>query len=379
VDELLEYYAVQTSFGTGGGSISIAMNTLAEHLDVALPLWSDLITRPRFAPHAIELWRGRELDSARRMVDDPGNLAFQQFNRLMYGDHPVGWSVTPADLEPRLVAPHRFHEMHRRIVCRDNLILGVTGDVSWERIRPLLESFVARLAPCPEPLPRAPAPDIRADGGIFLIERELEQAFIVMAHPTSVRLADERTYYAATIGNSILGGGGFNSRLLSRLRTEQGLTYAASSIWTTPRRYDGVVGATTSTRPESAVEAIRGILGAMREMRQDAPSASELRTAVDVVVNGFAFNFETPGQIVARMMFYVAEDWPEDWLERYVGGIQEVEPSDVLSVFADQVHPDEMTILIVGDAERIGRDRLAELGEVTVLAVGESPEPQSGR
>jgi zinc protease len=380
VDELLEYYAVQTSFGTGGGSISIAMNTLTEHLDDALPLWSDLIARPRFEPHAIELWRGRELESARRMADDPGNLAYQQFNRLMYGDHPVGWSVTPADLEPQLVTPERFREMHRRIVCRDNLILGVTGDVSWERIRPLLESFVARLSPCPEPLPRAPAPDIRTGGGVFLIERELEQAFIVMAHPTSVRLADDRTYYAATIGNSILGGGGFNSRLLARLRTEQGLTYAASSIWTTPRRYDGVVGATTSTRPETAVEAIHGILGAMREMGQDAPSPSELRTAVDVVVNGFAFNFETPGQIVARMMFYVAEGWPEDWLERYVSGIQEVEPSDILSVFADQVRPDEMTILVVGDPERIGRERLAELGPVTVLAVGQdAADGQSGR
>jgi zinc protease len=97
---------------------------------------------------------------------------------------------------------------------------------------------------------------------------------------------------------------------------------------------------------------------------------------VDVVVNGFAFNFETPGQIVARMMYYVAEDWPEDWLERYVGGIQEVEPSDILSVFADQVRPDDMTILVVGDPERIGRERLDALGSVTVLDVDDD---QSGR
>jgi predicted Zn-dependent peptidase len=369
VDELLEYYAVQSSFGTGGGSISIALNTLSEHLDVAFGLWSDLITKPRFEPRAIELWRGREIESARRLADDPGNLAYAEFNRLMYGDHPVGWSIGPTDLAPDLVTPDRFREMHRRIVCRDNLILGVTGDVAWQDIRPLLESLVADLAPCPEPLPRAPAPEIRPDGGVFLIERDLEQAFIVMAHPTTVRLADERAYYAATIGNSILGGGGFNSRLVARLRTQQGLTYAASSIWTMPRRYDGVAGATTSTRPETAVAAIHGILEAMREMRQHPPTEAEVRTAVDVVVNGFAFNFETPAQIVARMMYYVAEDWPEDWLERYAGGIQEVEPSDILAVFADQLRPDDMTIMVVGDPERIGRERLAELGEITLLEV----------
>ncbi len=272
-----------------------------------------------------------------------------------------------------MVEPDRFRQKHRRIVCRDNLILGVTGDVSWEEVQPLLERLVADLSPCEEPLPRAPAPDIRRGGGIFLIERDLEQAFIVMAHPTSVRLADDRTYYAATIGNSILGGGGFNSRLLSRLRTQEGLTYSASSIWTMPRRYDGVVGATTSTRPETAVPAIRGILDAMREMREAPPTAAELRTAVDVVVNGFVFNFETPGQIVSRMMFYVAEDGPEDWLQRYSDGIQEVEPADIQRVFAEQVRPEDMTILVVGDSDRMG---LAELGPITLLEVDRG---QSGR
>jgi zinc protease len=376
VDELLEYYAVQASFSTGGGSVSVALNTLTEHLGVAFGLWSDLITKPRFERRAIDLWRGRELESARRMADDPGSLAYSQFNHLLYGDHPVGWNMTPADLEPPLVEPDRFREMHRRIVCRENLILGVTGDASWEDMRPLLERLVADLAPCAEPLPRAPAPEIRRGGGVFLIERELEQAFIVMAHPSSVRLADERTYYAATIGNSILGGGGFSSRLLQRLRTQEGLTYSASSIWTMPRRYDGVVGATTSTRPETAVTAIRGILDAMEEMRGAPPTAAELRTAVDVVVNGFAFNFETPGQIVSRMMFYVAENWPEDWLQRYSRGIQEVEPSDIRDVFADQVRPQEMTILVVGDSDRMGLAALEQLGPVTLLEIGDR---QSGR
>lgn len=369
VDNLFEYYSIEASFGTGGGSVSIALNTVTQHLDVALDLWSDLIARPGFDADAIDLWRGRELESARRLQDDPGSLAYSQFNRLLYGDHPVGWQTSPDDLAPERVAQERFREMHRRIVCRENLILGVSGDVSWETVRPRLQRLVAALAPCPESLPRAPAPAIRRGGGVFLIERPLEQAFIVMAHPASVRLADEPTYFAATIGNSILGGGGFSSRLVARLRTQSGFTYTASSIWTMPRRYDGVVGATTSTRPDAAVPAIRLMLEAMEEMRSTPPTQAEVRTAVDGVVNGFAFNFETPSQIVSRMMFYVAEEWPEDWLERYASGIQRVTPAQVREVFAEQVHPDQMTILIVGDPERVGREQLAPLGPLTVLQV----------
>jgi zinc protease len=369
VDQVLEFYSVQASFGTGGGSVSVSLNTVTEHLDVAYDLWSDLIARPRFDEDAISLWRGRELESARRMSDDPGSLAYSQFNLLLYGDHPVGWEMSPSDLEPEFVTRERFREMHRRIVCRENLVLGVSGDVTWEAMRPRLEQLIAALAPCPEPLPRAPAPAIRRGGGVFVIERELEQAFIVMAHPASVRLADEPTYFAAMIGNTILGGGGFSSRLTARLRTQQGLTYGAASIWTMPRRYDGVVGATTSTRPDAAVPAIRLMLEAMEEMRSAPPTEAELRTAVDGAINGFAFNFETPSQIVSRVMYFLAEDWPEDWLERYARGIQGVTPPMIRQVFAEQVHPEEMTILVVGDPTRIGRDALATLGPVTTLDV----------
>jgi zinc protease len=367
VDTAIDYYAIQTSFGTGGGSVSASMNTLTEHLPTAMELWGGLLTRPGFDREQIELWRERELESVRRRLDDPGSLAFTEFNRLMYGDHPVGWEMRPVDLEPERLTPDRFREMHRRIICRENLILGVTGDASWDDVRPLLERLVGSVVPCGDSLPRAPVPEIRREPGVFLVERDLEQAVIVMAHPASVRLADDPTYYAATIGNSILGGGGFSSRLLARVRTEEGYAYSASSLWTMPRSHDGVVGAITRTRPENAVPAIELILATMDELTRAPPTQAELRTAVDGVVNGFVFNFEEPGQIVSRMMLYVAEELPEDWLERYLAGIQRVEPGDVRRVFEEHLRPDEMTILLVGDPDRLGRAALAALGPVTVL------------
>ena len=163
-------------------------------------------------------------------------------------------------------------------------------------------------------------------------------------------------------------GGGFSSRILARVRTEQGYAYSASSLWTAPRRYDGLVGAITRTRPENAVPAIEVILDTMDGLRVAPPMEDELRTAVDRIVNGFVFNFETPGQIVSRMMFYLAQDLPEDWLERYLRGVQQVTTSAILQAFATHLRPAEMTILIVGDPERIGPAALEALGPVTVLA-----------
>jgi zinc protease len=367
VELLLDYYAMQTSFESGGVSVGSTLNTLTANLDESLDLWWDLISSPGFDEEQIEIWRGRELSRVLRQADDPGGAAYSAFNRLLYGDHSIGWELDESDLAPERVVPERFREVHTRVVCKENVTFGVAGDISWDEVRPRLERLVDGLPPCGAQLPASPIPDIRRGGGVFLIERDLEQAVIIMAHPTSVRLADDPSYFAATIGNAILGGGGFASRILQRVRSDEGYAYSAASLWTMPIRYDGLVGATTRTSPEKAVPAIQVILRTMDELREAAPTEAELKTAVDRVVNGYVFNFESPYQIVSRMMLYVSGELPQDWLERYAEGVQEVTADDIRQVFAENLHPADMTILVVGDPDRIGRDALAGVGPVTVL------------
>ncbi len=369
VDEMLELYAIQTSFGGAGESISSSMNTLTEHLSAALDLWGALMTEPGFDSVEIEVWRGRQDEAIRRRMDNPSGLAFSEFNRLLYGDHPIGWEMEPSDLEDPLLSPDRFRKLHARIVCRENLVLGVTGDVAWGEVGPLLERLVSRMPHCEGEMPPSPAPEIRREPGVYLIEKDLEQSVVVMAHATDVHLADEPAYFAATIGNSILGGGGFASRILSRVRTEEGYAYSASSLWTMPRRYDGLLGAITRTRPENTVPAIKVILETMAGLRDAPPEDDEVRTAVERVVNGFVFNFETAGQIVSRTMFYLAQDLPQDWLQRYMDGVIGVTPAAIHAAFAQHLRPDEMMILVVGDPERIGLGELERLGKITRIEV----------
>ncbi len=367
VELLLEFYAIQTAFQSGGVSVGSTLNTLTEHLDTSLELWWSLITQPRFDEDQIEVWRGRELENVLRRADDPGGLAYSAFNRLMYGDHSIGWVMDESDLAPAAVTPERFRRLHERVFCRDNLILGLAGDLSREEAEPLVARLVAAVPPCTEEIPASPVPDIRQEAGVFLLERDLDQAVVIMAHPTSVRLADDPSFFAATIGNAILGGGGFSSRILQRVRSDEGYAYSASSLWTTPRRYDGLVGALTRTRPENTLPAIEVIVGSMEELRAAPPAEQELKTAVDRIVNGYVFNFQSPDQIVSRMMLYASGELPADWLERYLEGVQAVTTEDVRGVFAEHLRPREMTILVVGDADRIGRDALEELGPLTIL------------
>ena len=368
LDALMELYAISTSFGGSGEASFASVNTLTHHLDVALDLLGDMLKRPRFDPALVEVWRGQQLEGVRRSNDDPGRLAFSAFNRLMHGDHPIGWEMDAADLEPEDLSRERLEWVHQRVICPDNLILGVTGDVPWVDMLPRVERLVEGLPSCAEPLPPSPVPNIRQEPGVFLIPRTLDQSTVVMAHVADMRRGDDPAYYASRIGNSILGSGGFSSRLMERVRTERGYAYSASSFWTTPVTYDGLVGAITSTKSGTTVAAIRLILSTMDEMTTSPSSPEEVSKSVDQIVNGFVFNFESPAQIVSRKIALRMQRLPDDWLELYLAGIQKVSLEDILQVFSRHLDPDRMVILVVGDPEALD-EPLENLGPVTVLQI----------
>jgi predicted Zn-dependent peptidase len=244
----------------------------------------------------------------------------------------------------------------------------VVGDVGWHEIRPHLERMTQGWASCSEPLLEPREPELRQGPSVFLIPKELTQSTIVVAQPGGVSQGGGEDYFASRIGNSILGGSGFGSRLTNQIRTEMGLAYGVSSFWTTPSRFQGIVGATTQTKSESTVAATRLILEIIGEMGEAPPAEEEVDQVISQIVNSFVFNFQDPAQIVSRQMFYRAQDLPEDWLERYLRGIQRVDAESVRSVFRRHVDPQSMVILIVGDPDRFDLPAHV-LGEVQIWEV----------
>ena len=374
VDELLEFYAAETSFGGGGPSSFSSVNTLTRFLDEVLEIWGALLRDPAFDPSRVEVWRGQQLENVGRRSDSPARLAISKFNNLMYGDHPVGWELGPEHLDPEDLAPDILRSVHRRIFCWGNLTLGVTGDVTWSEIAPKLERLLDGWPACEGELQAPPSPTFSVEPGVYLIPKELDQSTIILGKPSDVRLADNQQYYAAQIGNLILGGGGLTSRLSRRVRTQEGLAYGVASVWTTPARSRGIIAASTQTKSESTVEAIRLIAETLGEVASAPPNEAEVQDAIDRIANGFIFNFETPALIVSRQMFYQSQNLPLDWLRRFLAGVQSVTPASVHEVFRENLAAnglDDMVIVIVGDPERFDPG-LADLGPVRYLEENEA-------
>jgi zinc protease len=362
----LDRRSVQLSTGSGGGGSFAAVNVLSPEVEPTLDLLKLLLLEPRFSPEARELWMTQEQDRLRRRTEDPGSLAFAEFNRLVFGDHPVGWSFTEEEISSESIHPDRLHRLHALTHCRDRMLIGVAGDLSWEKTRTLLERFLEDWPACAEPLPEAPLPEMRRGGGVWVLPHPGEQTTLVVAGPGGLRLEDSPDFFASRVAQTILGTGGFTSRLFKRLRTERGLAYGASSVWTTPLRHEGLVGAVTATRPERAVEALELIFEIFRDMRAAPPLEEEVRLAIDQSVHGYVFAFEAPGQIVSRRMADRVQGLPDQWLEHYLESIQAVTPEAVQGVMARHVNLAEMTILLVGDVPRFAPG-LEKFGPVYLL------------
>jgi zinc protease len=364
LNALIDFHALGLSTSTDGSRMSLGISGLSRQLELAVDLWSDILLRPRFDADATERWRVRELEAVRRRVDFPGSLAVVEFNRLFFGDHPNGWIMAESDLSPDRLSVPRLRALHRRVVCPDRAVIGAAGDVSRERLRQALEDAFTGWEPCGDELQPPTPPTLRADPTVYVIHRAIPQSTVVVGQPGGVLMDESPDYFASRVANWVIGGSGFTSRLVSRLRTEEGLAYSAASIWGSARTYERIFGAITHTKTESTVPAARAMLETLSGAREDPPTTEEVELAREAIVNGFVFGFESPVQVVARQVTYESDGLPTDWLERYLAGVRNVDSTAVESVIRRTVHPDAFTILIVGDTTAFDA---GELGPVVPL------------
>ncbi|MFW5952410.1 MAG: M16 family metallopeptidase [Gemmatimonadota bacterium] len=349
VDGVIEFNALGLSTASNGAQLRLGISALADQLDLALDLWSDILLHPRFDPDALERWRRREIEAVRRLPDLPGSLAVMEFNRLMYGEHPTGWRMAEEDLVVDRVDRDRLLELHARMVCPDHAVVGAAGDISVDALREKLERVLGDWEPCGTDLVEPDPPTLRADPTVYVIHRPIPQTTVVVGQPGGVLMEESEDYFASRVANWLLGGSGFTSRLMQRLRTQEGLAYSASSIWGTAREHERILGAITHTRSESTVEAARLLLDTFREARASPPGAGDIAMARDAIANGFVFGFSSPIQIVARQVSYLLDGLPGDWLDRYLRGIRAVDEAAVARVLRQTIDTSRFTIVVVGD------------------------------
>lgn len=367
VDKLLEFYAINLFISTDHEQSTASVSGLARYRDQMLDLAFEVLRTPRNDTSRIRITVGQQQESWRRRNDQPGPVLGRAWSQVVLGDHPLGRSlVTPDELAG--FTPERFRWVQERLFCPQNLLIGVSGDFQERDLVRKLEALFRGWPACKPGLRELPPVRYATGPRIVLVEKDVNQTNIRMGHPVPVRIADSPEYFASQVADFLLGGSGFTSRMLQRVRSDSGFAYSAFSSWGAEVDRDAVFFAGAQIRAEKTVAGLTLMRDVIRSMRTDPPTARDVQLARDNEVNSFVFRFESASQIVGQQLAYAVDGLPADWFDVYLRGIQAVTPEAVRQASERHLKPDSLVMVIVGKPAAFDRP-LAELGTVTMLPV----------
>lgn len=337
------------ALATGSGSDLMYVNVVVmkDSFDVGMNLLVDVARNPAFAADEIGRQKEQTISTLQVSGNDPDYVASVLLERLVYGFHPYGLpnSGTPETLASMTRAD--LQAFHRRYFVPNNMVLAIVGDVTSDEAFAAAERAFGdwpRGDVPPVDVMEPPPPTRR----IIVVDKpDAVQTEIRVGQLAIPRKHDD--YMAFDLAVKILGGEGAN-RLHRVLRSERGLTYGAAAD-TEARKQSGHLVAETDTRTETTGEALRLMVDEFSRLQRDRVSQGELSDAQAYLAGSFPLTIETPGDIASQVLNVVFYELPVEEIGTFRERVQAVRPDDIQRVARQYVHPDRLSIVLVGNAK----------------------------
>ncbi len=361
VADELERLGISIDVTTGMEMLSFTMTALDRSADQAVSLLADMFRRPAFDPRPLQAFKGQVIELLRRLPDSPAQMLPRELARLLYTDaHPAGRFASVADV--RSVSREDLVSFWSRFVRPENMWIAAVGKASIPEIREKIRAQFADWS-MPGPLRIGPPPPVepRPAAGVYFRPRAVAQSSVLLGHFGVSRGNPDR--YAIELLNLILGGNGFSSRLVERLRTREGLAYAVGSSFPTTNPSRSLFRVSVQTASPNALRAVQAIQEEMRRLQQEPVSRAELNSAKDFLVNNFAFRFSSRFATLQQLLSLEIQGRPVDDLETLMDRFRAVTAGDIQQAARNYLHPDELTIVVMGGPPELA-DQLRALGPV---------------
>ena len=355
------------SFGVSAGwdATSVRLAGLSRDRDALFEVLADVTRRPRFESMEVERARAEQQAALDKAREDASTLAAWWLDEVLYPGHRYR---LPAGGTPESVAAldaDALRAFHRRVFVPGNVVVHAVGDVDAEAfLAAVREAFGSwEEGPVPEPAapPRAPAPPERR---IVVVDRpDLGQTQLRLGHDGIAR--DDEARIPAQLVNTILGGGGFNSRLMQTVRADAGLTYGIGSGFD-QRRRPGPFQVGTFTRNAEVGRVVRLVLDEIEALRTTPIPPDELDAARSLRSGRFALALETAAAVAESLVDLDVYGMPAELLDTYRTRLRAVSTAEAEAVARALLHPDRMAIVAVGPAEELV-PQLEPLGPVEVV------------
>jgi zinc protease len=341
----LEDRVVSLGFDAGLDTFNGSLKTLTENLDFAADMLRLALTVPRFDAADLERVKARSAIGLRRAAEEPGTIAGRLWMSTAFAGHPYGRPVRGTPEGVMALDAGALRAYLRQHLTRDRLIVGAAGDITPEALGRLVDHVFAGL-PARGGEARVPDAAPKDLGRTLVVRRPVPQSVVTLGHEGVKR--DDPDYYAATIVNYILGGGGFNSRLTTEVREKRGLAY---SVYSYIGAYDhaGLMMGGTATENARVAQSLEVIRREWQRMHDEGPSESELANAKTYLTGSFPLRLDASNRIARLMVTIQYDELGIDYLDRRSALINGVTLADARRVARRLFNADRLLTVVVGE------------------------------
>ncbi len=336
------------SFGGSAGAdrMSFGLRTLTypDILARATALAARQLAEPAY-PESVWLRdRAKLVASIKEANTRPATLAGRAYARAVYGTHPYGFETTEATLGHITVQDMRA--LHARAVRSCAAKVSIVGALTRAQADALVTQLFARLpASGCTPLPGVPEVQPLQSATDQRIAFASAQAQVLVGQPGYARSAPD--HFALLVGNHILGGGGFTSRLTTEVREKRGLTYGVSSNFS-PGLHAGAFTVGLQTRPDQADQALQLVRDVLAKFVADGPTEAELQAAKDNLIGGFALRIDSNRKLLDNVANIAWVGLPLDYLDTWTQQVNALTVAEIRAAFARVLQPQKMVTVVLG-------------------------------
>jgi predicted Zn-dependent peptidase len=347
IEERIDFLGGSLNFFVEERASTLSLSLLSRDLDEGLALFFDVLMNPEFREAALNLAKARLVEQLRQENDQPAGVLSREYERLIYGDHPLTWqpnkktyeNVTRADLKA----------VQAKYFMPGNIILAASGDFNKAQLKAKINKIVAGWKNKSVAIPSFSRQFPQPEPGVYFIQMPINQGYISIGH---LGLEDTSPdYYALQVMNFILGSGSFTSRITTKVRSNEGLSYNQGSRFVYRWGYPGTFAGYVQTKSSTVGYAISLILDEFNRIRREPVSDAEMEVAVNSFLESFSNFFDSPQTTMSSFANLEMTGKPFNYYQTYRDKIRAVTKAKIQEVANAYIHPDKAVILIVGDFE----------------------------
>jgi zinc protease len=346
LEDSLEFVAASVGAGIGRYQAELSLDALKKDAYALFDLLPEVALRPGLDQEVFKVQKRAYLENLKHRYDTPNGVIGVAYEHVMFGPNAINWLANAKEVEA--VTTAKLKTWIGSGYATKGMVIGVSGQFDRQEMIAQLNKLIAKFPPDykggTDSLPPFPGPQAP---GVYVIDKPFTQATIRLGAPGVKR--PDPDYYRLIVASYIFGDGGFTSRLMEKVRSNEGLAYGIDSDVGSDYYRKSTVNVSLQTKVETAAYAVKLVLSEMKRMAKDGITDEELQRAKDGLIKSLPATFDTPE--ATAHIFAQGEIWHRspDHFTEYIKTISNMTKAEVETAFRKYFDPDSMRIVVVGN------------------------------